>query len=138
MRERSWTRLLAAFRSGCPSRASRTFGFVDMSGGSIDDATLGIAHRDKDGSVLLDRIVDQGQRPPFDPRKAVERFVAALKEYGLRSVVGDQYAGETFRARLSGQGDHLSGLGIHEVGNLRRDRAAAERRADRLAGSSEP
>ena len=58
-------------------------GFVDMSGGSIDDATLGIAHRDKDDCLFLDRIVDQGQRPPFDPRKAVERFVAALKEYGL-------------------------------------------------------
>ena len=104
MRERSWTRSPAAFRSGCPSPASLTHGFVDMSGGSIDDATLGIAHRDKDGSVLLDRIVDQGQRPPFDPRKAVERFVAALKEYGLRSVVGDKYAGETFRQDFQGKG----------------------------------
>src|SRR4030095_6978117 len=54
------------------------FGFVDMSGGSIDDATLGIAHRDKEGRLLLDRIVDQGQRPPFDPRKAVERFANVL------------------------------------------------------------
>jgi hypothetical protein len=79
-------------------------GFVDMSGGSIDDATLGIAHRDKEGRLLLDRIVDQGQRPPFDPRKAVERFVAALKEYGLRSVVGDRYAGETFRQDFLGKG----------------------------------
>jgi hypothetical protein len=68
-----------------------------MSGGSNDDATLGIAHRDKDGCVWLDRVVDQGQRPPFDPRRAVERFVAVLKEYGLKSVVGDAYAGETFR-----------------------------------------
>jgi len=73
------------------------FAFTDMSGGSNDDATLGIAHRDKDGCVWLDRVVDQGQRPPFDPRRAVERFVAVLKEYGLKSVVGDAYAGETFR-----------------------------------------
>ena len=79
-------------------------GFVDMSGGSIDDATLGIAHRDKEGRLLLDRIVDQGQRPPFDPRKAVERFANVLKEYGLRSVVGDKYAGETFRADFQGKG----------------------------------
>jgi hypothetical protein len=79
-------------------------GFVDMSGGSIDDATLGIAHRDKDGSAILDRVIDQGQRPPFDPRKAVERFANVLKEYGLRSVVGDQYAGETFRADFQGKG----------------------------------
>ena len=74
------------------------FGFVDMSGGSSNDATLGIAHRDREGRVWLDRVVDQGQRPPFDPRKAVERFVGVLKEYGLKSVTGDRYAGETFRA----------------------------------------
>jgi hypothetical protein len=73
------------------------FGFVDMSGGSNDDAALGIAHRDKDGVVWLDRIMDQGQRPPFDPRRAVERFVAVLKEYGVRSIVLDNYAGETFK-----------------------------------------
>src|SRR5262249_13241925 len=73
------------------------FGFVDMSGGSSDDATLGIAHRDKDGRLILDRIIDQGQRPPFDPMRAVERFVNVLKEYGLKSVSGDKYAGETFR-----------------------------------------
>jgi hypothetical protein len=63
-------------------------GFVDMSGGSSDDECLGIAHRDKEGRLLLDRVIDQGQRPPFDPRKAVERFVTVLKEYGLRSVTG--------------------------------------------------
>jgi hypothetical protein len=74
------------------------FGFTDMSGGSSDDATLAIAHRDIDGRVWLDRVLDQGQRPPFDPRRAVERFVAVLKEYALRSVVGDAYAGETFKA----------------------------------------
>jgi hypothetical protein len=68
-----------------------------MSGGSSDDATLGIAHRDKDARVILDRIVDQGQRPPFDPQRAVERFVAALKDYRIKSITGDSYAGETFR-----------------------------------------
>jgi len=80
------------------------FGFVDMSGGSSDDATLGIAHRDKDGRIWLDRVLNQGQRPPFDPRKAVERFVNVLKEYGLRWVAGDQYAGETFRQDFQRQG----------------------------------
>jgi hypothetical protein len=79
-------------------------GFVDMSGGSNDDACLGIAHRDKEGRLLLDRVVDQGQRPPFDPRKAVERFASVLKEYGLRSVTGDQYAGETFRQDFQSRG----------------------------------
>lgn len=73
--------------------------FVDMSGGSNDDAVLCIAHREGDpesGRAILDRVVDQGQRPPFDPRLAVQRFAAVLKDYGIFSVTGDKYAGETF------------------------------------------
>ena len=69
-----------------PEPGIKYHAFVDMSGGSSDDATLGIAHRDTEGRAILDRVMDQGQRPPFDPRKAVERFVVALKEYGLKSV----------------------------------------------------
>jgi hypothetical protein len=87
-----------------PQKGITYHGFVDMSGGSSDDATLGIAHRDPDKRMILDRVVDQGQRPPFDPRKAVERFASALKEYGLWSVTGDQYAGETFRQDFQGRG----------------------------------
>src|SRR4030095_11119149 len=75
-----------------------------MCGGSIDDATLGIAHRDKEGRVFLDCVLDQGQRPPFDPRIAIGHFVRVLKEYGIRSVVGDAYAGETFRQDFQREG----------------------------------
>jgi hypothetical protein len=100
-----------------PEKGITYHGFVDMSGGSSDDATLGIAHRDVDGNAILDRVVDQGQRPPFDPRKAVERFANALKEYRLRSVVGDQYAGETFRQDFQGKGIsyRVSGLTKSEI-----------------------
>ncbi len=70
--------------------------FVDMSGGSNDDAVLGIGYRDADGRAILCRLVDQGQAPPFDPRKAVARFAAVLKEYKVFTVEGDKYAGETF------------------------------------------
>jgi hypothetical protein len=97
-----------------PVAGEKYFGFVDMSGGSSDDATLGIAHRDAEGRAILDRIADQGQRPPFDPRKAVERFVNVLKEYGLRSVVGDAYARETFRADFQGRG---ISYGVSELTN---------------------
>jgi len=72
------------------------FAFVDMSGGSNDDATLAIAHKDSDGRAVLDCIIDQGQRPPFDPRKAVARFEARVKEFGESKVTGDKFAGETF------------------------------------------
>ena len=70
--------------------------FVDMSGGSSDDATLAIAHKDSEGRIVVDIVMNQGQPPPFDPRAAVERFASILKEWGLSTVQGDKFAGETF------------------------------------------
>jgi len=78
--------------------------FVDMSGGSSDDAVLGIGHRDADGRAALDLLIDQGQRPPFDPNKTVERFVDVLREYRVSRVVGDRYAGLTFRSQFTEKG----------------------------------
>jgi len=73
-------------------------GFVDMSGGSSDDACLGISHLDKDKKkVVLDLVVSQTPRPPFDPRRAVAKFAKILKVYGVHRVIGDAYAGQTFR-----------------------------------------
>jgi hypothetical protein len=46
------------------------------------------------------RVLNQGPPPPFDPRKAVERFTAILKEYGVSHVTGDNYAGQTLKADL--------------------------------------
>ncbi len=77
--------------------------FVDMSGGSSDDAVLAIGHED-DGRAVLDRVVNQGPEPPFDPRMAVERFVGILREYGVATVMGDRYAGETFRTDFERHG----------------------------------
>jgi hypothetical protein len=79
-------------------------GFVDMSGGSVDDAVLAIGHQDADERIVVDAVVDQGERPPFDPNKAVERFVRTLRDYRIARVVGDRYAGETFRRQFEAQG----------------------------------
>lgn len=79
-------------------------GFVDMSGGSNDDAVLAIAHRDADGRAVLDTVIDQGQRPPFDPNKAVGRFVRVLHDYRVTRVTGDRYAGLTFSSQFTTQG----------------------------------
>jgi hypothetical protein len=79
-------------------------GFVDMSGGSNDDAVLAIAHRDADGRAVLDTVIDQGQRPPFDPNKAVERFVRVLRDYRVSRVTGDRYAGLTFSSQFTTPG----------------------------------
>jgi hypothetical protein len=78
--------------------------FVDMSGGSNDDACLAIAHKDIEGRAVLDRILNQGKPPPFDPAVAVKRFVTVLKEYRISSVSGDEYAGQTFPAQFTNAG----------------------------------
>jgi hypothetical protein len=87
-----------------PERGIGYTAFVDMSGGSSDDAVIAIGHCDLDGVGVLDRVLDQGTRPPFDPRAAVERFVAVLREYRVGTVTGDAYAGETFRADFERHG----------------------------------
>jgi hypothetical protein len=79
--------------------------FVDMSGGSSDDAVLGIAHHDfGSGRAVLDLLVSQTGKPPFNPRDAVRKFADLLKSYGLRRVHGDGYAGQTFRSDFGEQG----------------------------------
>lgn len=87
-----------------PERAVSYAAFVDMSGGSSDSAVLAIGHRDPDTRVVLDLVQDQGAAVPFNPNKAVERFVRTLQEYGVARVTGDRYAGETFRAQFAEAG----------------------------------
>jgi hypothetical protein len=100
-----------------PAPGVQYVAFVDMSGGSSDDAVLAVAHRALDGRLVLDCIVDQGPRPPFDPNKAVERFVGTLREYRCSAVTGDRYAGETFRAQFTTAHItyHVSPLSKHEL-----------------------
>jgi hypothetical protein len=92
-------------------------GFVDMSGGSNDDACLAVAHKDANGRAVLDLITNQGQPVPFDPIKAVARFAQILKEWSLSSVTGDAYAGLTFVGAFSAQGIAyaVSELSRHEI-----------------------
>lgn len=93
-------KVMAAIISGRsvlpPQDDTRYFGFVDMSGGSSDDAVLGIAHAEE-GAAVLDCLTKQAGEPPFNPRAAVERFAATLKQYRVTAVAGDNYAGETFK-----------------------------------------
>lgn len=79
--------------------------FVDMSGGSQDDAVLGIAHRDpRDHRIRLDVLTAQSGGKPFNPRHAIAKFAAILKTYKCGSVVGDRYAGNTFVADFGEHG----------------------------------
>jgi hypothetical protein len=79
------------------------YAYLDPSGGSSDAFTLGISHQD-DGRGVLDGVWDQGAATPFNPRHAVGRFAGILKQYGIATVVGDKYAGETFIADFAGYG----------------------------------
>jgi hypothetical protein len=78
--------------------------FVDMSGGSLDEAILGISYLSKEGKLVLARLESQAGKPPFDPRKAVKKFCGILREYGLNVVTGDAYAGQTFRKDFEAEG----------------------------------
>jgi hypothetical protein len=77
---------------------------VDMSGGSIDDAVLGIAHKE-DRRVVVDLVEKQAGGTPFNPRDAVRKFAGILvNNYKINTVFGDAYAGETFRLDFLEQG----------------------------------
>ena len=82
----------------------RLFAHVDMSGGSKDDAVLAIAYKDDSGRAVLARIAQQTGKAPFDPRAAVAKFAGVLKEYGIKRVSGDAYAGETYRRDFQSEG----------------------------------
>ena len=54
--------------------------FVDMSGGSSDDAVLAIAAYDTERrAAILCSLMSQTGAPPFNPRDAIRKFAAALK-----------------------------------------------------------
>lgn len=99
--------VLAAVRKGVnvlkPQEGRAYRAFVDMSGGSSDDAALSIAH-DDDGKAVVDLVMKQAGNPPFNPRAAVKRFARVIKEYGARKVVGDAYAGLTYRQDFEEEG----------------------------------
>ena len=68
--------------------------FTDFGAGGSDDSTLGIAHADAQGRVILDCLVDQGPRDKktYSPEIAVVKFAEILKQYRCLSVVGDSFA----------------------------------------------
>ncbi len=101
-----WRSDLAAFLSGeaieacvIPGRfelpriaETQYHAFIDPSGGRSDSFTLGIAHREESGKVILD--VLRERKPPFQPQGVVAEFSDILKVYGCTAATSDRYAGE--------------------------------------------
>jgi hypothetical protein len=89
----------ACVEAGCHERpparsAGRTYSmFLDAAGGSGSDSmTMAIAHREKDGSPVLDAIRER--RPPFSPDDVVIEFAALAKSYGVYKAESDKWGGD--------------------------------------------
>jgi hypothetical protein len=65
------------------------FFFFDGSVGTSDDQVLAVGHRE-DGRSVLDLIVNQQVRPPFDPLKVIPQFAEIVRLYQGSRVVGDR------------------------------------------------
>jgi hypothetical protein len=74
------------------AEGARYYAFADPSGGRQDSFTLGIAHAEKNGKIVLD--VLRERRPPFQPEGVVAEFSEAIKAFGVHEVMADKYAGE--------------------------------------------
>ena len=74
-----------------PREGVRYVGFVDVSGGSQDDYTAAVAHREGDG-VVLDAV--RRTRPPFSPDAVTADYAAMFRTYHVTTVTGDRYGGE--------------------------------------------
>jgi hypothetical protein len=81
----------------------RYVAYVDMSGGSSDDAVVAIAHLEG-SKAILDLVAKQAGGVPFNPRDGVTKFSHLLRQYGLGAVTGDHYGGLTFVADFQMQG----------------------------------
>jgi hypothetical protein len=77
-----------------PRVAGRSYhAFADPAGGSGQDSfTFAIAHRDKDGTLVLD--VLRERKPQFSPSAVTAEFAQLAKSYGISEVIGDQFGGD--------------------------------------------
>jgi hypothetical protein len=73
-----------------PVTDTKYFAFADPSGGAHDSFTLGVAHRDRDGCIVLDMLYER--HAPFNPSEVTAEIAALLKTYHCSHVVGDKYA----------------------------------------------
>lgn len=71
-----------------PAASLRYHAFCDPAGGGGDEFTLSIAHKEGDATII-DLV--RGRRG--SPADCVREYADLLKEYGIRAITGDRYAG---------------------------------------------
>jgi hypothetical protein len=65
--------------------------FCDPAGGSGDEMTIAVSHRDAKGRAVIDLV--RAATAPFNPKDATRQFCEqVLKPYGLKTVIGDRSA----------------------------------------------
>jgi hypothetical protein len=79
-----------------PSRSYRYKAFIDPSGGRGDAYCVAIGHK-QDGRLIIDAV--RGKHVPvdshsFDPMLATQDFADLCKQYGIHTVVGDNFSAE--------------------------------------------
>jgi hypothetical protein len=93
-------------RDVVPPMGDRKYGwFFDGASGSSaggDAAAHAIAHRDRDGRIVID--LAECVWPRFDPATVVRRFAERARPYYVREITGDAWAGEWPRAAFEGLG----------------------------------
>jgi hypothetical protein len=95
--------VVAGRRLLSPEEGRKYRAFVDMSGGSNDDAVVAIAHQEG-RVVVIDRVEKQPGRPPFSPGAAIASFARLLSEYGIVRVHGDSYGGRGYPEQFQTHG----------------------------------
>lgn len=90
--------VLRGVRSQPPSDGTRYFAFADMSGGSSDASVISIGHVEGKQRVV-DLTLDQGVKPPFDPRAVIPRFAKVLAAYRISAVTADTFGKEMLNFR---------------------------------------
>lgn len=68
---------------------NRYVAFTDPSGGGKDKYTLCIAHKDKDGKIIIDVLRGESGQPA----DITARYAEVIRQYGCYVVHGDRYAG---------------------------------------------
>jgi hypothetical protein len=77
-------------RPPCPDIAYYGFSDSALGGAGGDSFTGAVAHREADGCLVLDCIIEV--EAPFGPSDAIDRVAEMFKRYGVRNVRGDRFA----------------------------------------------
>ncbi|MGB3864520.1 MAG: hypothetical protein WBA29_02685 [Xanthobacteraceae bacterium] len=78
-------------RERSPLRNVKYYAFVDAAGGTGKDAfSIAIAHRDPDGTAVLDFLRER--KPRFVPAAVVKEYAEILRLYRISSIKGDRYS----------------------------------------------